>query len=98
MNVGTYLREFAIRVGLFRSKSKAMARMQAALNASQTPIVERTIGDGDERVHAYESAFHPAPSETTVVPSEAALKALNEKAAAVSGFFVAFLDRNPGEA
>jgi len=97
MNVVTRLREFAERAGLLKPKSKARARLQEALKGTRIPIAERSISENGESLRVYESAFRPAPLQTAVAPSEAELHALNEKAAAVNGFLLAFIGRDPGD-
>jgi len=95
MKVGARLRELAERVGLMR-RSSARTRLMKMLGSQTASVAERTIGVGEEQVKVWESGYLPAPAQTVELPGDEQLRALDEKAAGVNGFLLAFTGRDPG--
>ena len=94
MSVGGWLLEIATKLGLVDSPTARSAKARLRKAIGREPIVRR-VKDGAFEV--FETANElPAPPESVLVPSEAQLQALQEKADAISGFFVAFLGHDPG--
>jgi hypothetical protein len=95
VSIGARLRELATKLGFVDSPTarSAKARLRQATSEFES-IVKRTK---DGAFEVFETAnARPAPPESALSPDQMQLQALQEKANAISGFFVAFLGHDPG--